>query len=533
MAVIRERRQLNLRLPLPDISERHQRFPLPLPPSVTSTTITSSAAANITAADIENINVLGHGNGGTVYKVKHKKTSEIYALKVVQADGDATVRRQVFREIEILRRTDSPYVVQCHGVYEKPSGDIAILLEYMDAGSLDTILKTSGTFSESTLSLVASQILKGLSYLHAHKIIHRDIKPSNLLVNEKMEIKIADFGVSKIMCRTLDACNSYVGTCAYMSPERFDPDSNGGNYNGYSGDIWSLGLTLLELYVGHFPFLPPGQKPDWSTLMCAICFGDPPALPEEASTEFKSFVQCCLQKDSNKRWSVSQLLNHPFQTKSPELCGHGVAISNQVTGLSLLASVKQRESPSIIGNSGGSSQFIGRVDPGPAITRRASHLWPETIGFSEVRPVNDPVGYRRHEGSSVSCFNRDFVGNVGSTEVDPLRHPVGDVGLDLPNGDLDPDQALLPLATSSIPRHVDIKWVRHPTGFVTLIRLHLVIPYSSPAFSFGVLDPMFVSTCFDPDLRPRWSRKPSAHGHPDRDLASSTSALSISDTDFW
>ncbi|KAM7278054.1 hypothetical protein ACFE04_005188 [Oxalis oulophora] len=199
-----------------------------------------------------------------------------------------------------------------------------------------------------------------------------------------------------------------------------------------------------------------------------------------------------------------------------------------------------RESPSIIGNSGGSNQFIGRVDPGPAITRRASHLWPETIGFSEVRPVNDPVGYRRHGGSSVSCFNRDFVGNVGSTEVDPvketsqliqsgcisglglilaqlifncrlrlrhcLRHPVGDVDLDLPNDDIDPNQALLLLATSSIPRHVDIKWVRHPTGFVTLIRLHVVKPYSSPTFSFGILDPMFVSTCFDPDLRLRLYR---------------------------
>jgi serine/threonine protein kinase len=318
MAVIRERRQLNLRLPLPEISERHKRFPLPLPPTITNSTSTTtfSSAANITASDLEKLTVLGHGNGGTVYKVKNKSSSEVYALKVVQADGDATVRRQVFREIEILRRTDSPYVVQCHGVYEKPSGDISILLEYMDAGSLDTILKNSGVFTESTLSHVASQILKGLSYLHAHKIIHRDIKPSNLLVNEKMEIKIADFGVSKIMCRTLDACNSYVGTCAYMSPERFDPDSNGGNYNGYSGDIWSLGLTLLELYMGHFPFLPPGQKPDWATLMCAICFGDAPVLPEEASPEFRSFVTCCLQKDSSKRSSVSQLLNHPFVCKS-------------------------------------------------------------------------------------------------------------------------------------------------------------------------------------------------------------------------
>ncbi|KAK2664600.1 hypothetical protein Ddye_003174 [Dipteronia dyeriana] len=317
MAVVRQRRQLNLRLPLPpDNSDLCPRFPLPLPPSST-TAATSAATAGISYADLENIKVLGHGNGGTVYKVRHKRTDKIYALKVFHGDTDATVRRQVFREMEILRRTDSPHTVKCHGTFEMPSGDMAILMEYMDAGTLETLLRRDGTFSESKLRNVASQILKGLNYLHSIKIIHRDIKPSNLLVDRKMSIKISDFGVSKIMCRTLDPCNSYVGTCAYMSPERFDPDSYGGSYNGYAGDIWSLGLTLLELYLGHFPFLQPGQRPDWATLMCAICFGDPPGLPDGASEEFRSFIECCLQKESNKRWTASELLNHPFLCKDP------------------------------------------------------------------------------------------------------------------------------------------------------------------------------------------------------------------------
>ncbi|KAF2317570.1 hypothetical protein GH714_024786 [Hevea brasiliensis] len=296
MAVVRERRQLNLRLPLPELSERRPRFPLPLPPSITTSTNTT-AFSMISCNDLEKLQVLGHGNGGTVYKVRHKKTSQVYALKVVHADtDDSLVRRQVFREMEILRRTDSPYIVHCHGIYEKPNGDIAILMEYMD---------------------LARQVLNGLNYLHSHKIIHRDIKPSNLLVKDGMEVKIADFGVSKIMYRTLDACNSYVGTCAYMSPERFDPDTYGGNYNGYAADIWSLGLTLLELYLGHFPLLTPGQRPDWATLMCAICFGDPPTLPEDASEKFRNFVECCLQKESSKRWTVEQLLSHPFLCKDP------------------------------------------------------------------------------------------------------------------------------------------------------------------------------------------------------------------------
>ncbi|XP_022775199.1 mitogen-activated protein kinase kinase 9 [Durio zibethinus] len=317
MAVVRERRQINLRLPLPDVSDRCPRFPLPLPPSASTTIATTAASVTIPLTELEKLQVLGHGNGGTVYKVQHKRTSQIYALKVVHGHGDLTAHRQVSREKEILRRTDSAHIVRCYGTYDNPSGDVSILMEYMDAGTLDTLLRNHGTFSEPELAHITRQILKGLSYLHAHKIIHRDLKPSNLLVNKKMEVKIADFGVSKIMCRTLDACNSYVGTCAYMSPERFDPDAYGGNYNGYLGDIWSLGLTLMELYMGHFPFLPPGQRPDWATLMCAICFGDPPALPSGVSDEFRSFINCCLQKESKKRWTASQLLDHPFLLRHP------------------------------------------------------------------------------------------------------------------------------------------------------------------------------------------------------------------------
>lgn len=317
MALVRERRQSKLGLRLPEISNRRPRFPLPLPLPPTNSQQPTNTAANV-FSEYETIQVLGHGNSGTVYKVVHKKTWNVFALKVVHAaDNDPMMRRQIFREMEILRKTDSPFVVKCHQIIEKPDGDIAILMEYMDGGTLETLMKTGVTFTESSLADVARQILNGLNYLHTHKIIHRDIKPANLLVNKNMEVKIADFGVSKIMCRTLDACNSYVGTCAYMSPERFDPDTHGANYNGYSGDIWSLGLTMLELYMGHFPFLPAGQKPDWATLMCAICFGEPPSLPEGVSDNFRSFIDCCLQKDSSKRWTASQLLSHPF-CKKPE-----------------------------------------------------------------------------------------------------------------------------------------------------------------------------------------------------------------------
>ncbi|KAL1214313.1 Mitogen-activated protein kinase kinase 7 [Cardamine amara subsp. amara] len=307
MALVRERRQINLRLPLPLLSDR-----LPFASSTAAVTFTS-VTNGISASDIEKLHVLGSGNGGIVYKVQHKTTAELYALKIVNGDMSPTFTRQLTREMEILRRTDSPHIVRCHGIFEKPiAGEFSILMEYMDGGNLESLC---GAVTEKQLAGFSRQILKGLSYLHSLKIVHRDIKPANLLLNSKNEVKIADFGVSNIMIRSLDYCNSYAGTCAYMSPERFDSESNivGGNSDDvYAGDIWSFGLTMLELFVGHFPLLPKGQRPDWATLMCAVCFGEPPRAPEECSDEFRSFVDCCLRKESSERWTASQLLSHPF-----------------------------------------------------------------------------------------------------------------------------------------------------------------------------------------------------------------------------
>nr|XP_048330744.1 receptor kinase-like protein Xa21 [Ziziphus jujuba var. spinosa] len=150
----------------------------------------------------------------------------------------------LLQEIDILRRTDSPYVARCHAVFEKPSGDILFLMEYMDCGSFETLLKSHGTMFESNIADVARHVTKGLHYLHSKKIVHRDIKPANLLVNSMMEVKVADFRVSKIMGPTLDVCNSFVGTRAYMSPERFDPDN--GQRTTTIGSLSSLSTLKLD-----------------------------------------------------------------------------------------------------------------------------------------------------------------------------------------------------------------------------------------------------------------------------------------------
>ncbi|XP_050210685.1 mitogen-activated protein kinase kinase 5-like [Mercurialis annua] len=324
----RSRRRSDLTLPLPQ-RDPVRAVPLPLPPSSAPSSTTSNNNNNhinnsnsnsnhnnqrpclqVNFTELDKINRIGSGSGGTVYKVAHRPSGKPFALKVIYGTHDDSVRGQICREIEILRGVNHPNVVKCHEFYEH-SGEIQVLLEFMDGGSLE------GTHiaHEAHLADVARQILSGIAYLHRRKIVHRDIKPSNLLIDSKKNVKIADFGVSRILAQTMDPCNSAVGTIAYMSPERINTDLNHGQYDGYAGDVWSLGVSMLEFYLGKFPFAV-GRQGDWASLMCAICMAHPPEAPPTASREFRDFIACCLQREPARRLSAVQLLHHPFITRN-------------------------------------------------------------------------------------------------------------------------------------------------------------------------------------------------------------------------
>lgn len=310
-SINRQRRRPDLTLPLPQ-REPQIAVPLPLPPSSapssTSQHVSNSKQHPFNLSELDRMNRIGSGSGGTVYKVLHRPTGRLFALKVIYGNHEDDVRRQICREIEILRDVDNLNIVKCHDMFDH-AGEIQVLLEYMDGGSLE------GTHvsHEASLADLTRQVLSGIFYLHRRKIVHRDIKPSNLLINSKKQVKIADFGVSRILAQTMDPCNSSVGTIAYMSPERINTDLNHGKYDGYAGDIWSLGVSILEFYLGRFPFAV-GRQGDWASLMCAICMSQPPEAPATASREFRDFISCCLQRDPARRWTAAQLLNHPFVT---------------------------------------------------------------------------------------------------------------------------------------------------------------------------------------------------------------------------
>ncbi|XP_019731495.1 dual specificity mitogen-activated protein kinase kinase 1 [Hippocampus comes] len=299
--------------------------------------------------DFEKICELGAGNGGVVFKVSHRPSGLIMARKLIHLEIKPAIRNQIIRELQVLHECNSPYIVGFYGAFYS-DGEISICMEHMDGGSLDQSLKKAGKIPEQILGKISIAVIKGLSYLREkHKIMHRDVKPSNILVNSRGEIKLCDFGVSGQLIDSM--ANSFVGTRSYMSPERLQ-----GTHYSVQSDIWSMGLSLVEMAIGRFPIPPPDTKelehifgtqvggsnsaesspnagppgrPGSSygldsrppmaifELLDYIVNEPPPKLPGMLfSSEFQDFVNKCLIKNPAERADLKQLMVHPFIRQS-------------------------------------------------------------------------------------------------------------------------------------------------------------------------------------------------------------------------
>lgn len=251
---------------------------------------------------------LGYGNSGAVAKVLHVPTRKTMARKTIHLEAKQIIQTQIIRELRIMHECDSPYIIGFYGAFLN-EGDVIICMEYVDCGSLDKILKRVGRFPEMVIAQVAFCVLNGLNYLYDnHRIIHRDVKPSNVLVDSRGTMKLCDFGVSRELINSI--ADTFVGTSTYMSPERIQ----GGVYS-VKGDVWSLGLMLIEVATGKFPFGEEMMGPDSILdLLQRIVNETPPSLkPEDGfSHELCSFIDLCLIKQESQRWSPHQLMNHPF-----------------------------------------------------------------------------------------------------------------------------------------------------------------------------------------------------------------------------
>ncbi|CAG8446223.1 5853_t:CDS:2 [Diversispora eburnea] len=173
--------------------------------------------------------------------------------------------------------------------------------------------KKNGPVPLGILGKITLAVLEGLNYLYeSHRIIHRDVKPSNILVNSKGQIKICDFGVSGQLINSI--ADTFVGTSNYMSPERIQ----GASYSVRS-DVWSVGITLMELALGRFPFPPDGSQLTVLELLQHIVNEPAPMLPAgEFPEDFRDLVGKCLIKDVNTRPSPNELLKHAYVKASAE-----------------------------------------------------------------------------------------------------------------------------------------------------------------------------------------------------------------------
>lgn len=262
--------------------------------------------------------ILGKGSSAIVQHAIHRPTNAEIALKTINV-YDKEKRKQLMNDIKAMEHSECPFLVKFYGAYFE-EGYVKVALEFMDGGSLRDCLAKSRVASvpENILSKVTQQVLNGLMYLHKIKHqVHRDIKPDNVLVSSSGAVKLSDFGITKDLGVTIGICNTFVGTVIYMSPERI----NGKKYS-YSSDLWSLGLMLIELATGKYPY---PKTNTYIEMVENIMTMPDPALPaKHFSEEFKDFVSHCVKKLPEQRWSVIQLAAHPWVLKYSQ---HEVDIS--------------------------------------------------------------------------------------------------------------------------------------------------------------------------------------------------------------
>ncbi|KAI4211352.1 MAG: hypothetical protein LQ351_005907 [Letrouitia transgressa] len=275
------------------------------------------------AKKIIELGSLGEGAGGAVTRCKLEGGKTEFALKVITTDPNPDVKKQIRRELAFNKDCASEHICKYYGAFDDSSGTISIVMEYCEGGSLDGVYrevkKLGGRTGEKVLGKVAEGVLNGLTYLHGQKIIHRDIKPSNILLCRDGQVKLCDFGVSGEFGTKGDV-NTFIGTSYYMAPERI----TGQSYT-ITSDVWSLGVTLLEVAQHRFPFPADGTemqpRAGLIDLLTYIVSQPIPKLKDEPdhgikwSGTFKYFIECSLEKEPSRRATPWRMLEHPWMVE--------------------------------------------------------------------------------------------------------------------------------------------------------------------------------------------------------------------------
>ncbi|NXD09793.1 SLK kinase, partial [Nothocercus nigrocapillus] len=259
----------------------------------------------------EIIGELGDGAFGKVFKAQNKETKVLAAAKVIDTKSEEELEDYMV-EIDILASCDHPNIVKLLDAFYYEN-NLWILIEFCAGGAVDAVmLELERPLTEPQIKVVCRQTLEALNYLHENKIIHRDLKAGNILFTLDGDIKLADFGVSAKNTRTIQRRDSFIGTPYWMAPEVVMCETSKDRPYDYKADIWSLGITLIEMAQ----IEPPHHELNPMRVLLKIAKSDPPTLaqPSKWSPDFKDFLKKCLEKNVDARWSAVQLLQHPFVT---------------------------------------------------------------------------------------------------------------------------------------------------------------------------------------------------------------------------
>ncbi|KAI8642301.1 kinase-like domain-containing protein [Parasitella parasitica] len=262
--------------------------------------------------DFEIKEAIGYGSSAIVYKAIYKPLNRRMALKMI--DLDKFERNQIDelrRETALMALSKHPNVLRVYGSFVHGS-KLYIVTPYLAGGSCLDIMKTRFPegLDETSIATILKQTLEALIYLHKNGHIHRDVKAGNLLMDEDGTVLLADFGVSSSLMETGERGmrKTFVGTPCWMAPEVMEQ----AEYD-YKADIWSFGITAIELATGHAPF---AKFPPLKVLMMTLS-NEPPTLDRDStihkySKSFKEMIDICLSKDPLKRPNAEKLLLHPF-----------------------------------------------------------------------------------------------------------------------------------------------------------------------------------------------------------------------------